>query len=272
MESGPNPAENDTYEAPAMLAEGVVLLPEMEVTLSVRDARNIAAASQALLEHKLVVVVPSSDLEGAVGSIGTLVHIREVHPVSGLGVQSDSKGLWRVKVDKVLGERPYPRVRFSRAGEAEDPSARPRVMDEVLGQIDEFVSVIPGIPPEIISFLKSIRSPGKLADMCGYSPFLSNDDRLDLLRTLDPEERLRKVQGLFARQLGELKKATRRRTILECSTCADLADKAFELGPEGSDAVAQEFLEHVSREHPDEVLGLLAEKYGPAFLRRRSLK
>jgi hypothetical protein len=28
----------------------------------------------------------------------------------------------------------------------------------------------------------------------------------------------------------------------------------------------------VSREHPDELLALIAERYGPAFMRRRALK
>ena len=46
----------------------------------------------------------------------------------------------------------------------------------------------------------------------------------------------------------------------------------MEIGPDQSGVVAREFLDHVVREHPDELVALLAEKYGPIFLRRRELK
>jgi len=84
--------------------------------------------------------------------------------------------------------------------------------------------------------------------------------------------RLRKVSGLFEKQLNNLKRLSKTRTILDCPVCIELADKAFELGPSGAARAASEFLDHVTREHTDELLGLIAERYGPAFMRRRALK
>jgi ATP-dependent Lon protease len=266
------PPEDETYEAPAILTQDAILFPEMEVNMSMHEPRSVAAALQALQEHNLVVLVPATNLDSAVGSIGTLALVRTA-PSQGAGAQSLWKGLWRVKVDKVLSGEPYVRVKFSRAGEMHDvQSGRTEIMKTVFRQIDEFMRLIPGIPSEIIDFLKSVDTPGKLADLCAYSPFFSRQDRLDLLNTLDPEERLAKVNGLFDAQLKGLKKMDRSITIPECSTCIELADKAFELGPSRGAEVAAEFLTHVIREHPDEILGLLAERYGPSFMRRRALK
>jgi ATP-dependent Lon protease len=271
--SGYTSPEDDTYEAPAILTEDAILFPEMEVNIAVHDPGSVAAMTQAFREHNLLVLIPSPSLDGVVGSIGTLVLLRRTVPMEGSGAQSLWKGLWRVRVDKVIGADPYVRVRFSKAVRNDDvPSGKSSVMEAVLGQIDEFVKVIPGIPAEIIAFLKGVDNPGKLADLCAYSPFFSREERLDLLRTLDPEARLRKVNGLFERQLSSLKKLAKTKTILECLTCIELADKAFELGPGGGAMAAREFLEHVTREHPDELLGLIAERYGPAFMRRRALK
>ena len=168
---------------------------------------------------------------------------------------------------------PYVRVRFSRAGVTRDlQPGRTPMMQAVFNQIDEFIRVIPGIPQEIIAFLKSTDSPGKLADLCAYSPMFSRQDRLDLLNTLDPEERLEKVNRLFDKQLDSLKNMNRSSMILQCSTCMELADKAFDMGPGKGAEVAAEFLAHVVKEHPDEVLGLIVERYGPSFMRRRALK
>jgi ATP-dependent Lon protease len=290
------PLGDDSYEAPALLAEGAVLFPGMEASITVSDSKNVVAAAQAVKEHNLVVMIPSSGIGGAVGSIGTLVLlIRDISAARGGsnngGAQWLSKGLWRVRIDQVTEESPYVRVRFRRAGEDDVPSiaatAAPEggnddigspakkssMMRTVFGQIDQFSALMPEIPREIINFLKSIETPGKLADMCAYSPFFSLEEKLDLLRTLDGEERLGKVSRLFEKQLSDLKLSTMRtKSISECPTCIELADKAFELGPNRSREIAREFLEHVNREHVDELLAVLADRYGPEFMRRRALK
>lgn len=274
IETRSNP-NDESYDAPALLAEDVILFPEMEVSITVKESKNIVAVAQALREHSLVVLIPAAGPEGVAGSIGTLVLVQTTLPVRGEGAQILSRGLWRVRVEQVLKVNSYMRVRFTRAGASEDEmesATEPSTMEAVFGQIDEFVRLIPGIPPEIITFLKSIKKPGKLADMCGYSPFFTFEQRRDLLMTLDPEERLTKVSRLFAGQLDDLRRMARIKTIPECATCMDLADKAFEAEPNRRGYVAREYLDHVVREHADELLVLLAEKYGPIFLKRRELK
>jgi len=264
---------DETYEAPAILVEDAIVFPEMEVNMTVHEPRSVAAAAQAFREHNLVVLIPAPGASSAMGAIGTLVLLRRTAPSPGAGAQTVWKGLWRVKVSGVVGEDPYVRVRFSRAEETRDihPGSS-EMMKAVFDQIDEFVEVIPGLPQEIVTFLKSVDTAGKLSDLCAYSPFFTREERLDLLRTLDPEERLRKVRGLFDKQLSALRLMAKAPTILDCPTCMDLADKAFEAGPSTGAKVAREFLEHVTKEHPDELLGVLAERYGPAFMRRRALK
>jgi len=240
--------------------------------MTVHEPMSAAAASQALREHKLVVVIPSPSLGEVVGEIGTLVLLQRAVPGQNSGGQPLWKGLWRVKVDGVVSKDPYIRVRFSKAGGAEDAPSDSVMMKSVYAQIDEFVEVMPGIPKEIVAFLKEVESPGKLADLCAYSPFFTRGERLDLLRTLDPDKRLEKVHRLFEKQLNDLRKMAKTTSILECPTCMDLADKAFEAGPAAGGRLAREFLDHVAKEHSEELLALIAERYGPAFMRRRALK
>ena len=262
-----------SYEAPAILVDDAVVFPEMELNMTIHEPRSGAAVTQAFREHNLVVLVPSPHGDSAVGEIGTLVLLTRTAPSQGAAAQVIWKGLWRVKVNGVLAEDPYVRVRFSRAEEVRDAHpGNPELMKAVVHQIDEFAEVIPGIPQEILSFLKNVDSPGKLADLCAYSPFFTRSERLDLLRTLDPGERLSKVHHLFEKQLDALKTMAKTPTILECPTCTDMADRAFEAGPSTGAKVARQFLEHLTKEHPDELLGIIAERYGPAFMRRRALK
>jgi ATP-dependent Lon protease len=255
-----------------MMAEDEVIFPQTEVTITTRDRRNTRALLQAAKERQLIVFMPGSTSKDATGSIGTLVLVRKTALAKG-GVNASLKGLWRVRVEKVLEETEYSRVRFTKAEETDDACpGRSKTMQAVLDQIDEFVKLIPGIPSEIIEVLRSAETPGKLADLCAYSPGFSRDERLDLLRTLGAEERLAKVNTLFERNLTALKQLAKVKQIPECETCAELADRAFESEPTQRGEIALEFLNHVVQRHPDELLGLLAERYGPVFMRRRAMK
>ena len=271
MTAHPEP-ESDQYDAPALLAADAVVFPEMEVLMTMGDSKNIAAAAQALKEHNLVVLVPATGPDEMAGAIGTLALLRKEVQTGGARTQTVARGLWRVRVQQVIDEKLYFRVRFGRAGEDEVPGGKSTLMSDVFAKVDEFVRLMPGIPPEIISFLKAIETPGRLADMCAYSPFFTQSEKTDLLRTIDPGERLAKVDRLLGRQLEDLKKQATVTTIEECPDCMDLADRAFDLGLNESGEVAREFLDHVVKEHPDELLVLLAGRYGPSFLRRRALK
>jgi ATP-dependent Lon protease len=264
----------DEYETPALMAEGLIIFPNMEVVVTVNDSRNRAALEAARREKGLVVSAPASKSGGVTGEIGVLVHLQESLSEHGGGARVRLRGLWRVHLERVIDGEEYTRVRFAKAEEVahSDQSTRPEVMRKVLDQIDEFVRLIPGIPTGIVGMLRDAGTPGELADFCAYSPQFTEEERLDLLRTLDPEQRLLKISRMFERQLTALRNATEIKTIPECDTCADLADQAIESEPSQRAEHMSAFLTHVVSEHPAELLALLAEKYGPGFMSKRALK
>lgn len=250
----------------------MVIFPHSEVAITARDQRNTTALLQAVKERQLVVLVPNCNSKDVTGSTGTLALVRKTTAAEG-GVNASLKGLWRVRVEKVLEEREYARVRFTNAEEIDEASTRKsRVMQVVLGQVDEFAKLIPGIPDEIIEAFRSAETPGTLADLCAYSPGFSSEERLDLLNTLGAEERLEKVSRHFERQLTALRELAEVKMIPECETCTELADRIFESEPNLRGETASEFLNHVVQKHPGELLGLIAEKYGLTFMTRRALK
>ncbi len=74
------------------------------------------------------------------------------------------------------------------------------------------------------------------------------------------------------RQLEMLKAMADSKPIPDCPTCTDLSDKAFDADPAVRGEMIVEFLNHVVTNHTAELLGILAEKYGPIFMKRRSLR
>jgi ATP-dependent Lon protease len=261
------------FEVPAIVSEQFVLFPHGEVMLTLGDQRSLAALKEAIAGKHLIAFVPSnSSLHGVTpGTIGTLATIRETRAIQNGAQEVAVKGLWRIRVERFTSTDTWQKVFF---GKVDEPGStqNENSMKMVYQQIDEFVKLIPGIPDEIVRLLRGAETPGELADMCAYSPGLTHEERVDLLNTLDQEERLRKVSRLFERQLDAMRNAVKRNTILECEKCAELADMAFDSGPGEREETIVSFLNHVIKEHSGELIALLAEKYGPVFMRRRALR
>src|SRR5487761_219547 len=260
----------EEFEAPALITEGLVILPHMEVKLVIKDAKSMTAARQALQENKMIVLLPLTTSNNVQDSLGILALIRNSFQTPQGDMQIVLNGLWRVRVSNTVENSSYVCVRFTPAEEKDDLDEHSEIMRKVRGQIDEFVRLLPGIPDRIIALLRSAKSPGMLADLCAYAPDLSYKERLDLLETLNGEERLEKISKRFEKQLNALRKVAAEKKISDCGTCAELADKAMRSEPYKGAELALAFLSHVVRDHTGEVLALLGEKYGPIFMKKRS--
>jgi ATP-dependent Lon protease len=271
-------SESKDYEVPALLSEEFVLFPGMDIITVVNEKRGQYALKEALREHQILAFIPSTKSEAS--AIGTLAIVkrsksRDEERSTGL-IQEDSlelKGMWRIRIKKIIeSSAGYPRAIFERVGESSVPRDSSSLVSKVQGQIDEFVNLIPEIPREIVSLLKHTNSPGELADLCANSPEFSYEEKVDLLMTLNQEERLIKVTKLFEKQLKELKKMAKVDPISDCEKCLELADKALDSDLSFRAEIAVQFLNHVVRDHTGELLALLAEKYLPIFMNKRSMR
>ncbi len=273
-ETGENLADSRDYEVPAIMSDNLVLFPGIEVITVLKDGESLSALREALNKEKILAYVPLSSLEIA-GTIGTLSLVKD----SGVGESSSGqdvrlKGMWRIRVKKFIRSGGHLKVQFERANESSKATSddATSLMNQVQEKIDEFIRLIPGIPSEIVNLLKQAETPGALADLCANSPDFTYKDRVNLLGTLDEVERLRIVGKLLEKQLKSIREVVQVDPIAECEKCIELADKAFESDPSKRSEIAVSFLNHVVHDHTGELLALLAEKYGPIFLSKRSLR
>jgi ATP-dependent Lon protease len=263
------PEENQ--RVPVLFSHDLVLFPHMEVTIPITEKRSADAVLRALREHHLVAFIPA-DFERTSEGIGTLSLVTGSQPTQG-GVQVDLKGLWRVRVMNPNGLDSDQVVQIERAEDYEDGRAGdPTVIRRVHDQIEEFSGILTDIPPEIVSLLQSARTSSELSDLCAMSPALTHQERITLLRTVDPDERLKMITRHLDKQLEMLRAMADSKPIPDCPTCTDLSDKAFDADPAERGEMIVEFLNHVVTNHTAELLGILAEKYGPIFMKRRSLR
>jgi ATP-dependent Lon protease len=173
--------------------DDVVVLPHMTVTLAVEGDSQRAAIEAARQGSRLVLLVPR--LDGKFGSIGTVARLgdsgelptgAEAFMIRGeyrarLGSgQADIAGALWVKADPILDPEPP----------TEGSLALMREYRALLENLVESRGV-----PQVVQFIRSAKTPGHLADLAGYSPDLSTEQKLQVLETVDLEERLALLIG-----------------------------------------------------------------------------
>ncbi|CAL9561363.1 endopeptidase La [Streptomyces sp. enrichment culture] len=189
-------------------AEDGVVLPGMVVPLDLSDG-NVRAAVDAAKsaaregEKPRVLLVPRVDgtyagigVEGRVEQTGRLADgdpgalIRGLHRVRvGIGTTGPGAALW-VEGTPVQEQVPDP------------------VPGQVVEQMKEYKALITDWLRkrgawQVVDRVQQIDDPGQLADNAGYSPFLSTEQKLKLLETTDPVERLKFATTALRDHLAE---------------------------------------------------------------------
>jgi len=173
---------------PVLPLDDVVVLPHMSVTLAVEGDSQKAAIEAARQGARLILLVPR--VEGKFGSIGTVGRLgesaelptgAEAFMIRGEyrallgGGQADIGGALWVKADPILDPEP--------------PTERSQELAREYRALLENLVESRGVP-QVVQFLRAARTPGHLADLAGYSPDLSIDQKLEILEMTDLEDRL----------------------------------------------------------------------------------
>ncbi|HEX9717849.1 MAG TPA: endopeptidase La [Actinomycetota bacterium] len=183
------------------LTTGVVL-PGMVVTLTIEseEARSAVAAAQATGSELLL--VPRSGARYA--RVGTVAKVEDVGRLqSGLEAVV-IRGLHRAVIGAgVPGTGDATWVQVEPAAEQERPTGRAVELAREYRAVLENIVESRGVP-QVAEFLRGIQDPGAIADTSGYSPDLSFEQKVEVLETLDVEQRLDKVLAWAKEILAEL--------------------------------------------------------------------
>ncbi|HEX2051710.1 MAG TPA: endopeptidase La [Actinomycetota bacterium] len=230
---------------PVLPLERGVVLPHMVITVAVEsdDAKAAFAAAPDAGDH--VLLVPRD--RGRYASIGTVAKVETFGDSPDGTVAAVVRGLHRGVVrGGVPGSRGATWVEVELAP---DPAPTPRALELAR----EYRATVEAILEargrrEVADFLRSIDEPGAIADTSGYSPDLSFEQKLEVLVTLDVEQRLEKVTRWARGVLAEVELKERIRN--EVAEGMDKHQREFilrqqldairkELGDDDDDVVAE---------------------------------
>jgi ATP-dependent Lon protease len=186
------PEQLDTKILPLLPLSTGVVLPGMVVTLTLETPDARAAVHAARGAEDTLLLVPRRE-NGSYARVGTVAHIEEIGRTPGGTEAVVIRGMHRATVGSgVAGAGDAVWVRYEDRHDPLQVSERAHDLGRQYRATVENILDARGAS-QIAEFLRGIDEPGALADMAGYSPDLSLEQRIELLETLDVEQRLEKV-------------------------------------------------------------------------------
>ena len=203
---------NENLTLPLLPLKSGVVLPGMVFTMALESDEARAAVEAARSAGGRLLLVPH--IEGRFATVGVVAEVMEEgdlpgglsavairgdqRAVIGTGVPGTGDALW-VEAEPIAEEEPTPAA-------SEVAREYRAVLENILHSRGA---------GRIASELRQITDPSRLADVSGYSPDLSLEQKVQVLETLDVEQRLRLVLAWARDTLADLTLRERIKTDVE---------------------------------------------------------
>ena len=192
----PTATENPQIQTKPVLRliplDDTVVFPNMGITLTVDVG-----------DDERVVLVPRHENEFL--EVGTIAEVSEQIRLPGGGRAVAISGEHRALIGAAqTGPAGELRVEVDERPDEVPVDGRTRELEREYRATVEEILELRGDDGRISAFLRAIAEPGALADSAGYSPNLSYEQKVELLRTLDVTERLELAVKLQRESLAEL--------------------------------------------------------------------
>ncbi len=266
-------------ELPLVVLGEMVIMPHMTVPLQVGQGKSYRAMEQAWEEERevLLIFVSENEIEGYKSNqaqqlppIGVIAKLEEFIKLPDNTVRIILEGAYRARVLDAVQSEPFYRVRCLPLFDPEVSGMEIQaLMETVKQQVDEFVDHLGEVPQEAVAFVHRIDRPGHLADIVTYGPAFEFKDRLEILKTLDPVERLRKAYLILARQIELLK--LRQKIQQDTKEVLDQSQREYFLR-EQMRVIRRELGEDEESDDPiDELRRKIAELQAPDYVKDQAL-
>ncbi len=199
---------------PVLTLKDTVIFPYIILPLSVGRERSILAVDQALAENRIIMLVTQKDAavesptEHDLHMFGTAALIMRMLKLPDGRIRILVQGLSRARIEHIGQIEPYMKAKIEQLdeplleGQDLELEAQIRTVKEGL---DTVVNLGKTISPEVMIIAANLDDPGRLADLAAGNLELKAEDAQEILQTVSPLRRLKKVSDLLLREIQLLK-------------------------------------------------------------------
>ena len=209
-------------ELPIVPLINTVLFPHMLTPLFVGRERSVAAVEEAMEGDRTILAIAQreQDVEdvgpGDLFTIGVEAHIQRVLKMPDGSTSIVVQGRQRMRVRDFTAERPMLRAAATPIYSEEEKSlAVEAMMRAVLSLFEKVVKLSRTLPDDSYIMAMNVDEPGWLADLIASTLPLDVPRRQEILETIDPEERLRRLSIMLTQELDVLELESRIHTQVQ---------------------------------------------------------
>ena len=206
--------ELTTVNMPVLALRGLTVFPHMNLTFDVERPISIAALERAMEGEQDVFLVTQREIsvelpeEKDLYQIGTISHIRQILRLSSGSARVMVEGLRRARLRRLWQSFPYLQANIEELPEEVVTSTRSPRAEALLRQawnlFSDYARLSGSIPEEILTTVMDSRDTGQLADFIAQNISVRHTDKQEILEEMAPFVRLRKLNGLLARECSVL--------------------------------------------------------------------
>jgi ATP-dependent Lon protease len=198
---------------PVLPLPDVVVFPYMIVPLFVNRERAAKAVDQALAENRMIMLVAQKDANiddpktEDLHNFGTVAVIMRMLKLPDGRVRILVQGFSRAHVEVFDDSKPYITAKVQPKTEPQVTAATPELealVRNVKSTVERMVSLGKNISADLVAIATNLDDPGRLADLVASNLDLKVDKAQEVLETIDPIDRLRRVHQLMAKELEVL--------------------------------------------------------------------
>ena len=198
---------------PLLPVREIVIFPYMILPLFVGREKSINAVEEALSRERLIFLAAQRDMteedptpEG-IYRVGTIAIVMRMQRLADGRLKMLVQGLSKAMISEFVQVKPTFLVKIDQIGEtqaAEITLETEALMRGVKEQLEKLVSFGKVLSPDLVLILDSIDEPGRLADLVSSNVGLSVERAQEILETLDPIERLKKLNEALGQEIEVL--------------------------------------------------------------------
>jgi ATP-dependent Lon protease len=198
---------------PVLPLKDLVIFPFIIVPLSVSREKSINAVDQALAENRVIMLTAQKDFQNEdpgeedLYRVGTVAIIMRMLKLPDGRIRILVQGLSRARIDYFIQTAPFFKAKITRI---EEPATKDRPLEvealirSVKQNLDRAVSLGKNISPEVMVIAANLDDPARLTDLAASNLDLKLEEAQAILETIDPVERLKRVNELLTREINLL--------------------------------------------------------------------
>jgi ATP-dependent Lon protease len=196
---------------PLMPVRDVVIFTDMLLPLFVGRKKSIRAVEEALTKDGYLLLAtqkdPNVEDPGAedIYTVGTVGRILRMLKLPDGRAKTLVQGVSKVKIKRYVRKRGFYRVKIEALEEVplEELNIEVEALMRNVREFSEKILALRGeLTSDVSAILESIENPGKLADLVASNLKLKIEEAQEILETIDPVQRLEKVNTLLSREMN----------------------------------------------------------------------